>query len=167
MTPKSLLRHKRVVSTLAEMGPETCFHRILWDDAQYSDGLVADDQIKRVVMCSGKVYYDLFEEREKRGRKDIYLMRFEQLYPWPHKALIQELGRFKQAEMVWCQEEPQNMGAWTFVVPGIERALDFIGAENKRVRYTGRAASAATATGLMTKHQRELKAFLEDALGEK
>jgi 2-oxoglutarate dehydrogenase E1 component len=167
MTPKSLLRHKRVVSTLTEMGPETCFHRLLWDDAQYSGALVADDKIRRVVMCSGKVYYDLFEEREKRGLKDVYLLRVEQLYPWPHKALIQELGRFKEAQMVWCQEEPQNMGAWTFVQPGIERALDFIGARHKRPRYTGRAASAATATGLMSKHQKELKAFVEDALGEK
>lgn len=167
MTPKSLLRHKRVVSALAEMGPETWFHRLLWDDAQYSGGLVADDKIRRVVMCSGKVYYDLFEEREKRGLKDVYLLRVEQLYPWPHKALIQELGRFKQAEMVWCQEEPQNMGAWTFVQPGIERALDYLGAQHRRPRYTGRPASAATATGLMSKHQKELKAFLEDALGEK
>ncbi|HTN98587.1 MAG TPA: 2-oxoglutarate dehydrogenase E1 component [Nordella sp.] len=167
MTPKSLLRHKRVVSTLAEMGSDTHFHRLLWDDAQYAGGLAADNQIRRVVMCTGKVYYDLFEEREKRGRKDIYLLRFEQLYPWPHKALIQELGRFKQAEMVWCQEEPQNMGAWTFVQPGIERALDYLGAQHRRPRYTGRPASAATATGLMIKHQKELKAFLEDALGEK
>jgi 2-oxoglutarate dehydrogenase E1 component len=167
MTPKSLLRHKRVVSALAEMGQDTFFHRLLWDDAQYSGGLVADDKIRRVVMCSGKVYYDLFEEREKRGLKDVYLLRIEQLYPWPHKSLIQELGRFKQAEMVWCQEEPQNMGAWTFVQPGIERALDYLGAQHKRPRYTGRPASAATATGLMSKHQKELKAFLEDALGEK
>ncbi|WP_119390290.1 2-oxoglutarate dehydrogenase E1 component [Taklimakanibacter lacteus] len=167
MTPKSLLRHKRVVSTLAEMGTDTYFHRLLWDDAQYTGALVADDQIRRVVICSGKVYYDLYEEREKRGLKDVYLLRMEQLYPWPHKALIQELGRFKQAEMVWCQEEPQNMGAWTFVQPGIERAIDFIGGQHKRLRYTGRAASAATATGLMSKHQKQLKAFLEDALGEK
>jgi 2-oxoglutarate dehydrogenase E1 component len=164
MTPKSLLRHKRVISTLAEMGAETHFHRLLWDDAQYSGGLVADDQIRRVVMCSGKVYYDLYEEREKRGIKDVYLLRVEQLYPWPHKALILELGRFKQAEFTWCQEEPQNMGAWTFVQPGIERALEFIGAANRKPRYAGRSASAATATGLMSKHQRELKALLDDAL---
>jgi 2-oxoglutarate dehydrogenase E1 component len=167
MTPKSLLRHKRVISTLAEMGSDTHFHRLLWDDAQYSGGLVADDQIRRVVMCSGKVYYDLYDEREKRGLKDVYLLRVEQLYPWPHKALIQELGRFKQAAITWCQEEPQNMGAWTFVQPGIERALDFINAQHRRPRYVGRAASAATATGLMSKHQRELKALLDDALGEK
>jgi 2-oxoglutarate dehydrogenase E1 component len=164
MTPKSLPRHKRVISTLSEMGPETHFHRLLWDDAQYGGGLVPDDQIRRVVMCSGKIYYELYEEREKRGLKDVYLLRFEQLYPWPHKALIQELGRFRQAEMVWCQEEPQNMGAWTFVQPGIERALDFINAQHRRPRYAGRAASAATATGLMSKHQKELKALLDEAL---
>jgi 2-oxoglutarate dehydrogenase E1 component len=171
MTPKSLLRHKRVVSRLDEMAENTYFHRVLWDDAQHAIGdatkFVPDEEMKRVIMCSGKVYYDLYEEREKRGRNDIYLLRIEQLYPWPHKALIAELARFKQAEMVWCQEEPANMGAWTFVQPGIERALDYVGAQHRRPRYAGRPASAATATGLMTKHQKELKAFLEDALGDK
>jgi 2-oxoglutarate dehydrogenase E1 component len=171
MTPKSLLRHKRATSRLAEMGPDTSFHRILYDDAQLLPDekikLVPDDRIRRVVMCSGKVYYDLHEEREKRGINDIYLMRIEQLYPWPHKVLIQELTRFKQAEMVWCQEEPLNMGAWMFAQANIERALDFIEARQRRPRYAGRPASAATATGLMTKHQKELRALLEDALGDK
>ena len=171
MTPKSLLRHKRATSRLAEMGPDTSFHRILYDDAQLLPDekikLVPDDRIRRVVMCSGKVYYDLHEEREKRGINDIYLMRIEQLYPWPHKVLIQELTRFKQAEMVWCQEEPLNMGAWMFAQANIERALDFIEARQRRPRYVGRPASAATATGLMTKHQKELRALLEDALGDK
>jgi 2-oxoglutarate dehydrogenase E1 component len=170
MTPKSLLRHKRAVSHLDEMAVDTSFHRILWDDAQLqSDGikLLPDEKIRRVVLCSGKVYYDLYEDREKRGIDDIYLMRIEQLYPWPHKTLISELSRFKNAEMVWCQEEPANMGAWTFVQPGIERALDYIGATHRRPHYAGRPASAATATGLMTKHQKELRAFLDDALGIK
>ena len=119
MTPKSLLRHKRAVSRLDEMGPDTSFHRLLWDDAQMLPDekikLVADDKIRRVVLCSGKVYYDLYEEREKRGIDDIYLLRIEQLYPFPTKALMTELSRFKQAEIVWCQEEPRNMGAWVFV----------------------------------------------------
>ena len=171
MTPKSLLRHKRVVSRLDEMAENTYFHRVLWDDAETNPAdpthLVSDEKMKRVIMCSGKVYYDLYEERERRGRNDVYLLRVEQLYPWPHKALILELARFKQAEVVWCQEEPANMGAWTFVQPGIERALDFIGAQHRRPRYAGRPASAATATGLMSKHQKELKAFLEDALGDR
>jgi 2-oxoglutarate dehydrogenase E1 component len=167
-TPKSLLRHKRATSTLAEMAEGTTFHRVLWDDAQFLPNekikLQKDDKIRRVILCSGKVYYDLYEEREKRGLDDIYLMRVEQLYPWPHKVLAQELARFKKAEFIWCQEEPQNMGPWSFVQPGIERVLEFIKAKNTRPRYVGRAASASTATGLMSRHLKELKAFLDEAL---
>ncbi len=169
MTPKSLLRHKRCVSTLEEMGPDSTFHRVLWDDAQTSDAgvkLAADKKIRRVVLCTGKVYFDLLEEREKRGIDDIYLMRIEQLYPFPHRALVNELARFGDAEFVWCQEEPYNMGSWTFVQPNIEWVLNYIDAKHKRPRYTGRPASAATATGLMSKHMTELQQFLDDALGD-
>jgi 2-oxoglutarate dehydrogenase E1 component len=168
VTPKSLLRHKRCVSTLHEMGEDTSFHRILWDDAQFLKDekikLVADDKIRRVILCSGKVYYDLYEEREKRGINDIYLLRVEQLYPWPHKVLAQELSRFRNASFDWCQEEPMNMGAWTFVQPGIERVLEFNKMKNTRPRYVGRPASASTATGLMSRHLKELKTFLDEAL---
>ncbi|MCB1381181.1 MAG: 2-oxoglutarate dehydrogenase E1 component, partial [Alphaproteobacteria bacterium] len=170
MTPKSLLRHKRATSRLDELVEGTSFHRILWDDAQLNPKgattLQPDEKIRRVVMCSGKVYYDLLEEREKRGISDIYLLRIEQLYPWPHKALIQELQRFKDAEFVWCQEEPYNMGAWSSVQHNIERVLKVIGAAHGRPRYAGRPPSAATATGLMSRHLKELAAFLEDALGD-
>jgi 2-oxoglutarate dehydrogenase E1 component len=169
MTPKSLLRHKRAVSRLDELGPNATFHRLLWDDAQTNKDekikLVADSKIRRVIMCTGKVYFDLLEEREKRGLDDIYLLRIEQLYPFPTKALVAELSRFKQAEMVWCQEEPRNMGAWFFVDTFIEWVLNQIGAKHKRPRYAGRPAMAATATGLMSKHQAQLKALLEEALG--
>jgi 2-oxoglutarate dehydrogenase E1 component len=169
MTPKSLLRHKRAVSSLAEFGPDTSFHRLLWDDAQQLAGekikLVADDKIRRVVLSSGKVYYDLYEEREKRGIDDIYLLRVEQLYPFPTKALLLELSRFKNAEVVWCQEEPRNMGAWNFAENYIEWVLNQINAKNRRPRYAGRPASAATAAGVMAKHQAQLKALLEEALG--
>ena len=169
MTPKSLLRHKRAVSKLSEMAGETSFHRLLWDDAELDKNaatkLVSNDKIKRVVMCSGKVYFDLYEEREKRGIDDVYLLRLEQLYPFPAKALITELSRFKQAEMVWCQEEPKNMGAWSFIDPYLEWVLDHIDAEKRRVRYTGRAASASPAAGTMANHQKQLADFLEDALG--
>jgi 2-oxoglutarate dehydrogenase E1 component len=168
MTPKSLLRHKRAVSALDELGNDTTFHRILYDDAQMRPDekikLVADDKIKRVVLCSGKVYYDLYDEREKRGVDDVYIMRVEQLYPVPLKALVQELGRFKGAEIVWCQEEPRNMGAWHFIEPYLEWVLNQINAPNKRPRYAGRAAAAATATGLMSKHLAQLKALLDEAL---
>jgi 2-oxoglutarate dehydrogenase E1 component len=169
MTPKSLLRHKRAVSRLAEMDAGTTFHRLLWDDAQLLPNekikLVEDAKMRRVIMCTGKVYYDLYEEREKRGIDDIYLLRLEQLYPFPTKALMAELSRFKQAEIVWCQEEPRNMGAWFFVDTFIGWVLNQIGAKNKFARYAGRPASAATATGLMPKHLAQLKQFLEEALG--
>jgi 2-oxoglutarate dehydrogenase E1 component len=168
MTPKSLLRHKRAVSRLDELGADTTFHRILYDDAQMQPDektkLVADAKIKRVVLCSGKVYYDLYDEREKRGIDDIYILRIEQLYPVPLKALVQELARFKNAEVVWCQEEPRNMGAWHFIEPYLEWVLNQIHAPNRRPRYAGRAASAATATGLMSKHLAQLKALLDEAL---
>ena len=168
MTPKSLLRHKRVQSRIEDFGPGSTFHRVLWDDGDRGDNgarkLVSDDKMKRVVLCSGKVYFDLLEEREKRGIEDIYLMRLEQLYPFPARALITELSRFQGAEILWCQEEPKNMGGWTFVEPNIEWVLNHIDAAYKRPRYVGRPASAATATGLMSKHQAELKAFLDEAL---
>ena len=170
MTPKSLLRHKRAVSRLDEMGPDSTFHRVLWDDAQFLPDqaikLVSDDRIRRVVLCSGKVYYDLYEEREKRGLDDVYLLRVEQLYPFPLKALVSELGRFRNAEVVWCQEEPKNQGAWFFVEPYLEWVLGQAGSKTMRPRYVGRSASASTATGLMSKHLAQLQAFLEDAFAE-
>ncbi|MCW5686740.1 MAG: 2-oxoglutarate dehydrogenase E1 component, partial [Pseudolabrys sp.] len=169
MTPKSLLRHKRAVSRLDEMGPETSFHRILWDDAQLLPDekikLVADDKIRRVILCTGKVYYDLYEEREKRGIDDIYILRVEQLYPFPTKAIANELSRFKQAEVVWCQEEPRNMGAWHFVEHYIEWVLNQIEAKQRRPRYATRPASASTAVGQMSKHLAQLKQLLDEALG--
>jgi 2-oxoglutarate dehydrogenase E1 component len=168
MTPKSLLRHKKATSKIEELGPDTSFHRVLWDDAQlHPNGgikLAADEKIRRVVLCSGKVYYDLIEEREKRGLDDIYIMRVEQLYPFPLKALVAELSRFKKVELIWCQEEPRNQGAWAFVQPYLEWVLEQTGGVSKRARYVGRAASAATATGLMPSHLKQLKAFLDEAL---
>jgi 2-oxoglutarate dehydrogenase E1 component len=170
MTPKSLLRHKRAVSRLDELGPGTSFHRVLWDDAQFGPTekvtLKDDAKIRRVILCSGKVYFDLFEEREKRGIDDVYLMRVEQLYPFPLKTLVSELSRFKGADIVWCQEEPYNMGAWTFVQPNLEWVLGKAGGKAKRARYIGRTASAATATGLMSKHLKELHAFLDEAFAK-
>jgi 2-oxoglutarate dehydrogenase E1 component len=126
--------------------------------------LVADDKMRRVVLCAGKVYFDLYEEREKRGVDDVYLLRLEQLYPVPLKALVAELSRFKNAEIVWCQEEPRNMGAWHFIEPYLEWVLDQVEATNRRLRYAGRPPSAATAVGVMSKHLAQLNALLEEAL---
>ena len=170
MTPKSLLRHKRCVSRLDELADSSTFHRVLWDDAEQGGGavtLVRDDKVRRVVLCTGKVYYDLFEEREKRGIDDVYLLRVEQLYPFPMKALATELARFKAADVVWCQEEPKNMGSWTFVEPYLEWVLDHAGSKVKRPRYVGRPAAASPAVGQMSKHLAQLQAFLDDAFAEK
>jgi 2-oxoglutarate dehydrogenase E1 component len=167
MTPKSLLRHKRAMSSLTEMAEGSAFHRVLYDDAQMlADSeikLVADEKIRRLILCSGKIYFDLYEERIRRGIDDIYLMRLEQLYPFPHKAMVSELARFPAADVVWCQEEPQNMGAWSFVQPNIEWVMNYVNAKVKRPAYVGRPSSASTATGLMSRHQKELKELLEEA----
>ncbi|MCO4824691.1 MAG: 2-oxoglutarate dehydrogenase E1 component, partial [Amylibacter sp.] len=167
MTPKSLLRNKMAVSTLDEMSEGSSFHRVLWDDAQYGNSdtkLANDDKIKRVVICSGKVYYDLLEERDKRGITDIYLLRLEQFYPFPAQSMVKELSRFSGAEFIWCQEEPKNQGAWTFVEPNIEWILTRIEHKNTRPIYVGRNTSASPATGLASQHKAEQAALVNDAL---
>ena len=170
VTPKSLLRHKLAVSKAEEFTTGSSFHRVLWDDAQIGNSetkLVADNKIKRVVMCSGKVYFDLLEERDARGIDDVYLMRIEQYYPFPAHSLINELERFKGAEMVWCQEEPKNQGAWTFIEPNIEWVLTRIGAKHTRPAYAGRATSASPATGLASQHKTQQEALVNEALSIK
>ena len=167
MTPKSLLRHKLAVSRLDELKPGTSFHRVLWDDAQMGNSdteLVPDDRIRRVVITSGKVYFDLLEERDARGINDIYLLRVEQYYPFPAMALIKELSRFKNAEMIWCQEEPRNQGAWQFMEPNLEFLLGKIGSKSGRVQYVGRMASASPATGLLKQHQEQQRQLVDDSL---
>ncbi|SFP32528.1 2-oxoglutarate dehydrogenase E1 component [Tranquillimonas alkanivorans] len=168
MTPKSLLRHKLAVSDVEDFVTGSSFHRVLWDDAEkgHSDTqLKPDDEIKRLVMCSGKVYYDLLEKRDAEGIDDVYLMRLEQFYPFPALALNKELKRFPQAKMIWCQEEPKNQGAWTFVEPNIEWVLKRIKAEHDRPVYAGRAASASPATGLASEHKAQQEALVNAALG--
>jgi 2-oxoglutarate dehydrogenase E1 component len=170
MTPKSLLRHKLAVSKAEEFTTGSSFHRVLWDDAQYGNSdtkLVADEKIKRVVMCSGKVYYDLLEERDARGLDDTYIMRFEQFYPFPANSAVKELGRFKNAEMIWCQEEPKNQGGWTFMEPNLEWVLNRIKAKHERPVFAGRSASASPATGLASIHKAQQAALIDDALTRK
>ncbi|MEH6829765.1 2-oxoglutarate dehydrogenase E1 component [Sulfitobacter sp.] len=167
MTPKSLLRHKMAVSKAEEFTTGSSFHRVLWDDAQQGNSdtkLKADDKIKRVVMCSGKVYYDLLEERDARGIDDVYILRFEQFYPFPAQSAVKELERFKNAEMVWCQEEPKNQGAWSFIEPNLEWVLGRIKAKHGRPDYAGRATAASPATGLASQHKAQQTALVNDAL---
>lgn len=155
MTPKSLLRHKRAVSTLADMDAGTSFHRCL-DDI----GAIPDERVRRLVLCSGKVYYDLLEAREKASRDDVYLLRVEQLYPFPADVIADYAKRFTALEeVVWCQEEPRNAGAWHFVARPLEDTL------GRRALYAGRAPAAATATGLMKRHNAEQAKLIAEALG--
>ncbi len=167
MTPKSLLRHKLAVNSKEDFITGSSFHRVLWDDAQKGQSdttLQADDKIKRVVLCSGKVYFDLLEERDARGIDDIYLMRVEQFYPFPALSMVNEMKRFPNADWVWCQEEPKNQGAWFFMEPNIEWVLTRIGADTTRATYAGRPAAASPATGLASMHKSQQQALVSDAL---
>ena len=168
MTPKSLLRHKMAVSKRAAFTTGSSFHRVLWDDAQYGNSetkLVADKKIKRVVICSGKVYYDLAAARDKAKAWDIEILRLEQLYPFPHKSLSGRLQQTPDAELVWCQEEPKNMGSWTFIRDFIEEVMQEIGMHQRRLIYAGRPPAASPATGSLVRHNREQDALVIEALG--
>lgn len=165
MTPKSLLRHKLAVSPLSEMAEGSSFHRVLWDDDRAK--LVKDDKIKRVILCTGKVYYDLLQERRDRGIDDVTIIRLEQLYPFPSKALAAEIAPFKNADVVWCQEEPENQGAWFFVDRRIEAVLSELKHKAGRPKYVGRVASASPATGSNKRHLQEQAQLVDEALSVK
>ena len=160
MTPKSLLRHKLCVSTIKDMGPKSCFHRVLPE----VDGLVADAKVKRVVLCSGKVYYDLYAERAERKIDDIALVRVEQLYPFPRNSLGDQLKRYPNAEIIWCQEEPANMGSWSYIDRRIENLLEEVDGKAKRPVYVGRPEAASPATGLAKRHLAEQNKLVDEAL---
>ena len=165
MTPKSLLRHKRCVSSLENFTKKNTFHRILEDDACVKDNnlikLKENNKIKKIIMCSGKIYYDLLEAREKVKNGEVVFIRVEQLYPFPAKTLANILKKYKKAKFFWCQEEPKNMGAWNTMRNYIDRTLEIIGYKDKRVEYVGRKASASTATGNLNKHLAQQKEILE------
>jgi 2-oxoglutarate dehydrogenase E1 component len=160
MTPKSLLRHKLAVSTLAEMAEGSGFRTVIPE----TDPLDAPEWVKRVVLCTGKVYYDLLTERREAGVKDVALIRLEQLYPFPDKSLPAALKPYVNAEIIWCQEEPQNMGAWTFVDRRIEAVLTSLGRAARRPIYVGREEAASPATGLARTHAAQQAALVRSAL---
>ena len=165
-TPKSLLRHKQCISKVEDFTDDT-FHRVLLDDGETKHKkqfLNADSEIKKVIICSGKVYYDLISERDSSKKVDIYIIRLEQLYPFPAKALTPIISRFKKAEFIWCQEEPKNMGPWNTMERYINWCLTKAGCENSQVKYVGRSPAASTATGLMSKHQKQQKMLIDSAL---
>jgi len=161
MTPKSLLRHKLAVSSLAEFGPGSAFRYVIPE----VDAIAPDEQVKRVVLCTGKVYYDLVQERRDKNIQDVALIRVEQIYPFPAKSLVTALAPYKNADVVWCQEEPENMGAWTFVDRRIEKVLKEIDIKAKRPDFLGREEAASPATGLAKVHQAQQDALVRAALG--
>ena len=161
MTPKSLLRHKACVSDIEEMGPATSFHRVLDE----RDTRVNHGKAKRVVMCSGKVYFDLAAKRDEQGAWDTEIVRLEQLYPFPSKALKEVIAMTPTATFVWCQEEPKNMGAWTMVRDFIEDMMAEAGTKQQRLAYAGRAAAASPATGSLARHNKEQQGLVAAALG--
>jgi len=159
MAPKSLLRHKKCVSKLTDFS-EQSFHRVLHCDTLPG----APQDARQVVMCSGKVYYDLCQEREHRGITDIHFLRLEQLYPFPSDALSEQLAPYRHCELVWCQEEPRNMGAWPVVSDFIEETAVAMGCQKPKLRYAGRASAASPATGLAKQHKAEQAKLIDEAL---
>jgi 2-oxoglutarate dehydrogenase E1 component len=158
MTPKSLLRHKLAVSSIADFTGESHFKRILSD-------LSPPATTRRVVLCSGKIAYELIEARDAAGLQDVEILRIEQLYPFPSEPLVKRLSAMTDLEeLVWCQEEPRNNGSWFFVEPFLEECLKAAG-KNFRPTYAGRAAAASPATGLAKRHVAEQTALIADALG--
>jgi 2-oxoglutarate dehydrogenase E1 component len=161
MTPKSLLRHRSAVSSLEDLGPGTAFHRLL-DERGCN---VKHGAAKRVVLCSGKVYFDLADARDSAEAWEIEIVRVEQLYPFPSKTITELLAKTPNAEVIWCQEEPKNMGGWTFVRDFIEDAMQAASMQQSRLEYAGRPAAASPATGSFARHVKEQKQLVAEALG--
>ena len=155
-----MLRHKLAVSALSEFAAGSHFRTVIAEQ----DDIAPDAEVKRVVLCTGKVYYDLLAERRSRAITDVALVRVEQIYPFPAISLPKELGRYPNAEVVWCQEEPENNGAWTFVDRKIEKVLAGLNVKAKRPVYVGRPEAASPAAGLAKTHAAEQAALVDKAL---
>jgi len=168
MTPKSLLRNKLCVSNLEDFGKKNSFHRVLWDHAidpkeNSFIKLKKSNKIRKVILCSGKIYFDLLEAREKLKKDDVVFYKIEQLYPFPIKSLVKEIKPYaKTAKFYWCQEEPKNMGAWFSVRDYIQWTLEYIGANNNKISYIGRNPSASPATGYARRHIAQQKEIIKN-----
>ena len=168
MRPKSLLRNKNCVSNLEDFGKKNSFHRVLWDHAidpkeNSFIKLKKSDKIRKVILCSGKVYFDLLIAREKLKKNDVVMFRIEQLYPFPIKPLVKEIKKYaKNAKFYWCQEEPKNMGAWFSVRDYIQWTLNYIGANNNEINYIGRGIAASPATGYAKRHMAQQNEIIEN-----
>lgn len=159
MTPKSLLRHKQCVSSLDDLTGSSTFHRVI----EEHDPKIAK-KADRIVICSGKVYYDLLAARDEAGIDNISIIRLEQIYPFPHRTLQRVLSERPDAEIVWCQEEPRNMGSWDFVDHRIEAVMRDVGGKHQRPIYAGRPEAASPATGSMSRHLKEQNKLIGEAL---
>lgn len=160
ISPKSLLRHKRAVSRIEDMFEGKTFEPVI------DDSIVVKNKVNRVILCSGKVYYELLQEIEDQDLDDVALIRLEQYYPLPDKLLAEALRPYAgRAEFIWCQEEPENMGAWSFLDRKLEKILESIEARSTRFKYAGRSESASPATGNAARHEIEQKALVHQALG--
>jgi 2-oxoglutarate dehydrogenase E1 component len=161
MTPKSLLRHKLAVSDLSDFGPGSAFRYVIPE----TDAIASEEQVRRVVLCSGKVYYDLLQTRRDQGVTDVAIVRMEQLHPFPKGGLSRALAPYSNAEIVWCQEEPENMGAWHFMDRRIEAVLGELGLRATRPTFAGREDAASPATGLARVHAQQQERLVREALG--
>ena len=164
MTPKSLLRNKSCVSERSDFTDGSFFHRYYLDESESKKiNKKAREKIKRVIFCSGKLYYDLDAYRKEHKRTDVHILRIEQLYPFPFNGLSRELKHYKKADFIWCQEEPKNSGSWNYIDRIIEECLIKAGVKKNRPKYVGRIASASPATGLLSRHQIEQQQLIEEA----
>jgi len=159
MSPKSLLRHKLVKSDIEEFMPGSRFQRVLPDTGE---GLASEDKVRRIVFCTGKVYYDLLSARTTKGVDDVAISRIEQISPFPHDLVQEEVKKYPNAEIVWCQEEPKNAGAWQYVRPRLVTSARDVRPIDPA--YAGRKPAASTATGYGSWHTKEMNEFLDKAL---
>lgn len=164
VSPKNLLRLKRAVSSLEEMGPGTQFRRVI--DEVDQDIVANADNVKTLVFCTGQIYYELLAERERRGINDVALVRLEQIAPFALDRVAQNCAKYKNAEVVWAQQEPKNMGCYAYVTPRIMTASRVLNQDEKRPRYVGRSVSAAPATGMAKAHLLEYQSILNGVFGE-
>lgn len=165
VSPKNLLRHKRCVSSLEEMGPGTSFHRVI---CETDPAIIQNaENVKTLVYCTGQIYYELLAEREARGVNDVALIRLEQVAPFAFDRVAETAAQYPNAELVWAQQEPKNMGAFAYVQPRIMTATRELNQNEKRTRYVGREVSAAPATGMGKIHQAEYQHILDGVFGEK
>jgi len=156
MSPKSLLRHKLAVSKLSEFAPKTKFQPILTENSNTK-------KIKKAILCSGKIYYDLIEAREAKKLDHITIIRLEEIYPFPSELIKKELQKYKLTEIIWCQEEPKNMGSWFFIRDYLDEILEE-SKINLRLKYVGRIASASPATGYASYHKEEQEKLINEAI---